>query len=76
MKKVTNILSKVIAAALALSFIGLTAPAQAAQSGNLTVKIHYQRADNNYTNWADWVFLKDGSGTVGGTGTTAGKPMK
>ena len=64
MNTLSRKVSKLVVAVLAVSFLGLTAPAQAAQSGNLTVKIHYQRGDGNYTNWTHWVWLKDGSGTI------------
>ena len=58
---------------LTLSFLNVAQPVNAApQNGDLTVTIHYQRADKTYTNWAHWVWLSSGTGTIGGTGTTAG----
>ena len=65
MKQLSRNISKLIVAFLATSLFGLAAPAQGApQSGDLTVKIHYQRGDGNYTNWSYWIWLKDGSGTI------------
>ena len=62
--------SKLVIAALAFSFVGAASPAQAAQTGDLTVKIHYARQAGDFTGRYAWVWL---SGTnAAGTFTGAG----
>ena len=79
MRNFKNTVRNVIAAmALALvpgSIVSTLPATAAAQSGDLTIKLNYQRTDKNYVDAKAWVWCKDGAGTWG-TGVykaTAGK---
>ena len=70
MSKLMKFASKLVIAALAFSFVGAASPAQAAQTGDLTVKIHYARQAGDFTGRYAWVWF---SGTnAAGTFTGAG----
>ena len=53
MSKLMKFASKLVIAALAFSFVGAASPAQAAQTGDLTVKIHYARQAGDFLS-AQW----------------------
>lgn len=59
-------LAGIVVAALCLGALSSTLPATAAaQTGDLTIKLNYQRTDANYVDAKAWVWCKDGSGTWG-----------
>ena len=70
MSKLMKFASKFVVAALALSFIGAASPAQAAQTGDLTVTVHYARQAGDFTGRYAWVWFTgtNASGTFTGTG--------
>ncbi|MEI7443033.1 MAG: pullulanase-associated domain-containing protein, partial [Actinomycetes bacterium] len=70
MSKLMKFASKLVIAALAISFVGAASPAQAAQTGDLTVKIHYARQAGDFTGRYAWVWFAgtNAAGTFTGTG--------
>ena len=69
-KTVLRNLAGFVAVVLGIGFLGATLPASAAaQSGDLTIKLNYQRTDKNYVDYKAWVWCKGGTGVAGSWGT-------
>ena len=70
MSKFIKFSTKLLVTILAIGSLSSTVPASAAQSGDLTVTMHYARQAGDFTGRYAWVWYTgtNASGTFGGTG--------